>query len=197
MLVALLAAVVVGGLASAVRPPAASTTAVVVARADLLPGTALTDADLDVVALPDPGLPVDAVRDAAALRGRLVAAPVRTGEPVRERDVVGEQLLAALGPGLVAVPVRLADDGVVTLLQPGDVVDLVAAHDGSAEVVATGVRVLVVPRSATSSSVLGTSPATSTGSLAVVAATPSAALALQRAEAEGRVGVFWRAGRNR
>lgn len=187
----------VGGLASAVRPPGAATAPVVVARADLLPGTALTDADLEVVALPEPGLPVDAVRDAAALRGRLVAAPVRAGEPVRERDVVGEQLLDALGPGLVAVPVRLADDGVVALLQPGDVIDLVAAHDGSAEVVAAGVRVLVVPRSATSTSVLGTSTSASTGSLAVVATTTSAALALQRAEAEGRVGVFWRAGRNR
>ena len=76
-------------------------------------------------------------------------------------------------------------------------IDLVAAHDGSAEVVAAGVRVLVVPRSATSTSVLGTSTSASTGSLAVVATTTSAALALQRAEAEGRVGVFWRAGRNR
>mgnify|MGYP001406830052 CR=1 FL=1 len=197
LLAALLAAIVVAGLATTLRPPAASTADVVVARTDLAPGTTLSAADLVVVARPVDGLPADAVRTSDEMLGRLVAAPVRAGEPVRSRDVVGESLLAELGPGLVAVPVRLADEGVTALLQPGDVVDLVATRDGGAQVVAGGVRVLAVPRSAASTSVLGAGSTSTSGPLVVVAASTSAALALQRAEADGRVGVLWRTGRRR
>ncbi|HET7902780.1 MAG TPA: Flp pilus assembly protein CpaB [Candidatus Nanopelagicales bacterium] len=196
LLAAGLVAVAVMGLASAVHPPDAATTDVVVARADLVPGTALTGSDLVLAQRPEGALPDDAVRDPDEVRGRLVAAPVHAGEVLRRRDVVGEDLLAALGTGLVAVPVRLADDGVAALLQPGDVVDLVSAHEGSAEVVAAGVRVLAVPRAATSASVLGASGEVGAGSLVVVAASTSAALALQRAQSDGRVGVLWRAGRS-
>lgn len=197
LLAALLAALVVGGLATTLRPPEAPSTDVVVAAVDLAPGTTLTDSDLVALPRPAAALPADAVLDPSELLGRLVAAPVRAGEPLRSRDVVGEDLLAAVGAGLVAVPVRLADDGVAALLQAGDVVDLVAARDGAAEVVASGVRVLAVPRSPASTSVLGAGAGSSDGSLVVVAASTSAALAVQRAEAEGRVGVFWRAGRRR
>lgn len=193
----MLAAVVVVGLATAVRPPEPGTTDVVVASADLPPGSTLTEADLLRAPRPDDALPSDAVVDPTDLRGRLLAAPVRAGEVLRQRDVVGGTLLAALGDGLVAVPVRLADDGVAALLQPGDVVDLVAAHDGGAAVVAAGVRVLAVPRATATTSVLGTSSGGAEGgSLVVVAATPTDGLALQRAEAEGRVGLFWRTGRS-
>jgi Flp pilus assembly protein CpaB len=195
LLAALLAAVVVVGLATTLRPPAAATTDVVVARADLPPGATLTDDDLVVAPRPQDVLAVDVVRDPAQVRGRLLAAPVLAGEALRARDVVADALLGSLGGSVVAVPVRLADDGVAALLQPGDVVDLVSARDGAAEVVATGVRVLAVPRTPASSSVLGSSGSAGGGSLVVVAASPSAALALQRAEAEGRVGLFWRAGR--
>lgn len=191
----MLAAVVAVGLATAVRPPDARTTGVVVARADLLPGSTLTGSDLALAERPDDAVASDAVRDPADLRGRLLVAPVRAGEVLRQRDVVGSTLLSALGDALVAVPVRLADDGVAALLQPGDVVDLVAVHDGSAAVVAAGVRVLAVPRSAASTSVLGASSGSEGGSLVVVAASAADGLALQRAEAEGRVGLLWRAAR--
>lgn len=191
----MLAAVVAVGLATAVRPPDARTTGVVVARADLLPGSTLTGSDLALAERPDDAVASDAVRDPADLRGRLLVAPVRAGEVLRQRDVVGSTLLSALGDALVAVPVRLADDGVAALLQPGDVVDLVAVHDGSAAVVAAGVRVLAVPRPAASTSVLGASSGSEGGSLVVVAASAADGLALQRAEAEGRVGLLWRAAR--
>lgn len=183
------------GLATTLRPPAASTTDVVVARVDLPPGVVLGDSDVVVAPRASDSLPDDAATDAQPMLGRLVTAPIRAGEVVRGRDVVGDTLLASLGNGLVAVPVRLADDGVAALLQAGDVVDLTSAHDGAAEVVAAGVRVLAVPRAVAPTSVLGPSSADGGGSLVVVAASPSAALALQRAETEGRVGVFWRTGR--
>jgi pilus assembly protein CpaB len=188
---------VVTGLAVAVHPPEPSASPVVVARRDLVPGTTIDGSDLDLGPRPDTALPVDAVRDASLVEGRLVSSPVRAGEPLRLRDVVGETLLSALGTGLVAVPVRLADDGVTALLQPGDVVDVVVAREGSAEVVAAGVRVLAVPRAAAATSVLGAGSTPSSGPLVVVAATTAAALAVQRAEADGRVGLFWRAGKPR
>lgn len=198
MLAAGLAALVVLGVVSALRPPPASTTPVVVARADLRPGTSLADADLVVAERPNDGLPDDAVRAPENVSGRILAAPVRAGEVVRARDVVADSLLGALGPGLVALPVRLSDDGVSALLQAGDVVDLVSAREDRAEVVADGVRVLAVPRPlAASSPVIGAGTSAGGGSLVIVAATTATALAVQRAAASGTVGVFWRAGRIR
>lgn len=194
---AALAGLLAWTVVSALQGPGAVIRDVVVARADLAPGSRLTAADLAIEPRADTALPADPLVDPAAAAGRLVASPVRAGEPVRARDLVGPALLGSLGAGYVAVPVRLADDGVTALLRPGDVVDVVVADEDpagsttSAHVVAGAVHVLVVPEAA-SGSVLG-APAAS-GPLVVVAASPSAALELARAQASGRVGIVWREG---
>jgi hypothetical protein len=65
--------------------------------------------------------------------------------------LVGPASLRGLEPGLVAAPVRIADTEAVALLAAGDHVDVLAATvEGGAEarLVAAGVRVLSVPRPA-------------------------------------------------
>jgi hypothetical protein len=78
--------------------------------------------------------------------GRTLAAPLRAGEAVTDVRLVGPALTEG-HPGLVAVPVRLPDAGMVELLRAGDRIDLVSAdpQGGGAEVVATGVPVLAIP----------------------------------------------------
>jgi hypothetical protein len=87
---------------------------------------------------------------------------------------------------MLAVPVRVADAASVTLVQPGDRVDLVAAPvdptGQPAAVVAAAVRVLSVP---TSSSADG--QGSSDGALLVVAASQPVALALAGAATADRL----------
>jgi Flp pilus assembly protein CpaB len=203
---ALLAALVVAALATSLSPPAPASLEVLVARTALAPGARVNSDDVGLEARPSSGLPADAgtAADLATVVGRLVASPVLAGEVVRVRDVLDDPLLAALGPGLVAVPVRLDDEEVASLLRPGEVVDLVAAHvdtasgTTTAQVVAPRARVLVIPLAGAPASGLGTSGSTGAstvgGSLVVVAITPGAALELERARVSGRIGVVWRSG---
>lgn len=138
-------------LALALRPApapegggAAPTVPVVVAAGDLPAGTALTAADLAVARLP-PGLrPAGTVPDPGALSGRVLAAPVRSGEPVTDVRLVGTGLTALLAAGQVAAPVRLADLAVAALVHSGDRIAVLATPEGgnAAEVVAESALVL-------------------------------------------------------
>ncbi len=78
--------------------------------------------------------------------GRILAAPLRRGEPVTDVRLVGPQLTQGLS-GLTATPVRLPDAGMVALLQVGDRIDLVAAdpRGTGAETVAVDAPVLAIP----------------------------------------------------
>jgi len=88
----------------------------------------------------------------------------------------------SLPDGLLAAPVRLADAGVVGLLHPGDVVDVVAADSrGRGAVVAAAATVLSVPEAA--SDPLGTDPLG--GALVVLAVPSSTGVALAGAAAVG------------
>ncbi|WP_031082388.1 RcpC/CpaB family pilus assembly protein [Streptomyces sp. NRRL WC-3549] len=71
--------------------------------------------------------------------GRVTAAA--GARPVAEREREGRP------GGLVSAPVRIADAATVSLLRPGDHVDVIAAREGAAEarVVAQDVRVAEVP----------------------------------------------------
>ena len=201
LLAAALAAVVVGSLASALHPASEPTAAVVVAAHDLLPGSTLTVADLVVTERPSAAAPADGVPDPAGVVGRTVASPVLEGEVLRARDVVSPGLVAGLGLGMRATPVRLADDGATSLVRAGDTVDVLAAYGGdsaagaSAAVVASGVRVLVAPAPASggSASLLGGAPASAaSGAVLVLATTPAQALDLARASAGARLSVALR-----
>ncbi len=175
-----LAAGSVGAAVTALAPPPAPATPVVVAARDLTPGVPLAGSDLRTVDLPAADVPSGVVDDPAAAVGRLVAGPVRAGEPLTDVRLLGAALLPP-GPE-VAVPVRVAERGTAALVRAGDVVDVLsAAPDGSAAAatVVTAVRVLSVPLADDQGE----------GALLVLAATRSAASRLAAAAVTGRLSV--------
>ncbi len=129
-------------------PPDPTTRAVAVAARDLPGGQSLSAGDLAVRRLPPEAVPSGATATTGDWAGRTLAAPVRAGEVLTDRRVVAPGLAAGY-PGLVAVPVRVAEAGVLGLLRVGDAVDVVAAPvqgSGRAWVAAPGARVVAVPR---------------------------------------------------
>ncbi len=185
-------AVATGLPALAPAPP--TTTTVWAAAHDLEPGTALTRGDLTPLELPRAVVPDGALGPADALDGRTVAGRVRRGESLTDARLVGPGLLPPDDGGsaaLVAVPVRLADAGVVALLHVGDRVDVLGAatspaggRAGPAEVVAAGCLVLAVPAPAATAA---------DGALVVLAASSGTAGRLAAAEAGSRLSVAVRA----
>lgn len=165
-----------------VAPSPPRTVRVVTAAHDLAPGTPLTAGDLTTVAVPEKLVPAGALTDTGAAVGRAVAGPVRGGEALTDVRLLGAGLLT--GTGLVAVPVRLADQASTRLLHAGDRVDVLAAPTGgndpaaTALVVASGVQVLAVPETDDAE-----------GALVVVAATPAVAARLASAAVGSRLSV--------
>lgn len=196
---ALAAALLVTAVLVALRPassPAGVTpplgVPVVVVAKDLPAGATLSAADLRTVALPIGVVPAGTVREVGTLLGRIVAGPVRRGEPVTDARLVGPGLTAGLGPReSSAVPVRLADPETAALVRTGDRVDVLGTPIGTVGVdgeavagtpaveVATGVRVLAVLRGSEEAD----------GVVLVVAAAPAAARRLTGAAARHRLTV--------
>lgn len=141
----LAAAAVAAGL-SAVAPAAEPGVAVLTASRDLVAGSPLVPGDVVTTSLPADVVPDGVLIDAAETVGRVVAGPVRRGEPLTDVRLLGATLLA--GSDDVAVPVRVAEPATAALVRAGDVVDVLsAAPDGgaAASVVATALAVLSVP----------------------------------------------------
>jgi pilus assembly protein CpaB len=182
---ALLAIAALAGL-RAISPKPAATITVWAAAHDLTGGQPLAHADLIRLALPVAAVPAGALRPAVRIVGRLLAAPVRRGEPLTDVRLLGPSLLASLPtPGLVAIPVRVADgSAAAAVVKAGDVVDVLEIADPSAGgprqpvTVATRVPVLTVP---------GAGDGTDGGGLVVLAATPAQAGALAQASAGARL----------
>ncbi|MGY1727436.1 Flp pilus assembly protein CpaB [Geodermatophilus sp. SYSU D01062] len=151
----LAAALAVGALLFALRPPPAPVapptagTPVVTAASDLPAGTVLGADLLATADLPAGTVPAGVAADPAQLAGRVLAAPLRAGEPVTDVRLLGPGLTALLPAGQVAAPVRLADLAVAGLAAAGDRVDVLATAPGAAraEAVARGALVLAAPRS--------------------------------------------------
>jgi pilus assembly protein CpaB len=146
--------------------------------ADHTGGAALSAGDVTIERLPPADVPADALLAGHPVLGRLLAAPVRRGEPLTDVRLLSTSLLGALGTsGLVAVPVRVADAAATTaLVQPGNRVDVLAADPGSGGSTSTVVRnvlVLAVPGR-------DDSGASGTDGLLVVAATSAQADDLAR-----------------
>ena len=174
----LAAASVASGL-SAVAPAGPDTVAVLTAAHDLPAGAVLAPADLTPVALPVGLVPQGALTEAAGAAGRVVAGPVRRGEPLTDVRLLGASLLPA--GSQVAAPVRLAEPATGALVQAGDVVDVLSASPeggAAADVVATRLAVLSVP---------DLSDAAGEGALVVVAASRSTAARLAAAAVTGRL----------
>jgi Flp pilus assembly protein CpaB len=143
LLAAVLTAVAVAaGLHAAAAPPPASVSVVTAAR-DLPAGTLLSASDLSRREFAPDSVPEGL---AGAAVGRILASPLRRGEPVTDVRLVGPELTEG-EPGRTAVPVRLPDAAMVDLLEVGDVIDLVATdpQGSGASVVAGGVPVLAIP----------------------------------------------------
>jgi pilus assembly protein CpaB len=179
------AAAVAAGLTVVAPAPPASTTVLSAAR-DLTAGHALALDDLSPLELPPSAVPAGALRPGAAVLGRIVAGPVRRGEPLTDVRLVGAALLARLpDSGLVAVPVRIADPGAVALLRAGDRVDVLAAAEGqpAAAVVAADALVVTVPAEDGSAGPLDG------GALVVLATTPETARRVAQAAVSARLSV--------
>lgn len=148
----LLAGSVAFGL-HALAPPPPPGVPVVVAARDVAAGATLQPRDLRVISRPVGSVPEGALRNASQATRRPVVSAVRRGEVLTDVRLVGPASLRGLEPGLVAAPVRIADTEAVGLLAAGDHVDVLAATvEGGPEarLVAAGVRVLSVPRPASS-----------------------------------------------
>jgi pilus assembly protein CpaB len=181
LLAAGLAAASVASALSVLAPTPAPTVPVLTAARDLAAGSVLTPEDLVQAAVPSALAPEGALPDLASATGRLLAGPVRRGEPLTDVRLLGSALLP---PGSqVAVPVRLAEPAVGALLQAGDRIDVLAASpEGgvAAQVVATELVVLSVP---------ALPDAVGEGALVVVGATRSTAARLAAAAVTGRLSV--------
>lgn len=120
--------------------------AVVVAGSDLGAGTTLSDGDVEVVTFRDGSVP-DGVLVHREVTGRVLASPLRRGEPVTDARLLAPGLTAQV-QGRSVVPVRLEDGAVASLLRVGDVVDLIRvdARTGGHQALSRGARVVsVVP----------------------------------------------------
>ncbi|WP_166347309.1 SAF domain-containing protein [Phytoactinopolyspora limicola] len=119
---------------------------VLVAARDLSGGEPIHADDITTVALPPDTLPGGLV-GASDVIDRVLAGPVRAGEPITDRRLLGPALLDGWGSDLVAAPVRVTDAGAATLIRTGDRIDLLAAGGEAltgAHVVASDVPVLTV-----------------------------------------------------
>ncbi|WP_053207591.1 Flp pilus assembly protein CpaB [Jiangella muralis] len=181
LLAAGLAAAAVAFAIQAASPQPPPAVDVVVAARDLPGGVVIDGDDLTLAALPPDAVPSGAVARSGAVGG-LLAAPVRAGEPITDRRLLGPGLLEGWGDDVVATPVRVADAGAVGQLRPGDRIDLLAtALDGAArtDVVAADVPVLTVPAAGDGG--------LAEGALVLVAATPDQAAGLATAAVTSRL----------
>ncbi|MCW2714497.1 MAG: hypothetical protein JWN88_1544 [Frankiales bacterium] len=184
----LAAAAVAAGL-SAVAPSPEPAVQVVTAARELVAGTPLTPDDLVASTVPEALVPAGALSDVDAVVGRLVAGPVRRGEPLTDVRLLGTELLRQPSPGgsdEVVVPVRVAEPAAGALVRPGDLIDVLGASPeggATATELATAVRVLSVPE-------LGDDPGE--GALLVVAASRATAGRLAAAAVTSRLSLVVR-----
>jgi Flp pilus assembly protein CpaB len=183
----LAAAAVAAGLTT-LAPPPPRTVEVLVAAHDLAGGGQLGAGDVRLAAFLPPTVPSGALRRTGAAVGRVLAAPLRAGQPLTDLALVGDSLVAGYGRGVVGAPVRIADAGAVSLLHVGDTVDvLAAAPDGgqAATVVAAAAPVVAVPAVDADGGPLGS------GALLVLAVSPQVAAELATAAVSSQLSLVF------
>ncbi|GAA1427278.1 hypothetical protein GCM10009616_03990 [Microlunatus lacustris] len=185
-LAAVAAALAVLTSLSAALPEPPPERTVLVAAHEVPGGTVLAATDLERRALRAADVPAGALDAPEQVVGRAVSAPLAEGQVLTSLALVAPQTRSA--PGRVVAPVRLSDPGVVALLRPGDVVDLVGADEqgGGAAVVARSTRVVTVPQVDTEMS-----PG-STGGLVLVEVAAGTATELAQAAVTGPLTLVWR-----
>jgi pilus assembly protein CpaB len=103
----------------------------VVAAADIAPGTLLTKDLVKVVTWPQELVPPRAIANLAGVENRILDTPVTKGEPILHTKLAPQGtsagLAGLLGQGKRAVSVRVDDvSGVAGFVHPGDHVDVLA-----------------------------------------------------------------------
>lgn len=147
LLAALCCGIAVAAGVQAVAAPTPPAVPVLAAAHDLPAGQPLGDDDLTTVSLPPDAVPDGTVAAGDDdLIGRVLASPLRAGEPVTDVRLAGDDLASA-HPELAVMPLRLPDAALAALLIPGDRIDLVATgpQAGESRVVAADALVLAVP----------------------------------------------------
>ena len=159
LLAALACCAAAGAAVSGLAPPDAERSTVVLAARDLAAGSVLGPGSLKSASIPSEAVVPGSYSGPGPVVGRRLATPLLQGSPVTEVSLAGSGLLAGTAPGTVAVPLRPADPSVLALLDPGQLVTVVSAAegtgwsasaetdagpDGKTEVLATSVPVLWV-----------------------------------------------------
>lgn len=178
LLASVAAAAAVYCTVSALSPEPPETSAVLAAARDLAGGTTPSDRDLRTIQLPPAAVPSGALRPGDHLGDRVLAAPVRAGEPLTDVRFVAPGLVRRLGGDTVAYPVRIDDTEVAALLRAGDRIDVLAAGSATAgTIVARAVPVLSLPAQTGSGH----------GALVVVAVPRAVAAAIAQASVNNRI----------
>ncbi len=175
---------------------------VVLAAADLPAGRSLRPADLIVAQLPADAAPPGASAEAAAVVGATLISPIAAGEAVTATRILGQNDAGGGLRGRTAMPVVLADAGVLPYLRPGQRVDVLwaptaqgpADADSSAKVVAADVAVLVVPQPAARDGPFADGGTAVSDGTVILEVDEDSAIALASAAANGRLSVLLRGG---
>jgi Flp pilus assembly protein CpaB len=168
-----------------VRPDPPASTAVVVAARDLESGALIHRDDVRLVSMPDDVVPSAAATAVADVAGETVAAPMRAGEPLTDRRVVGASLVSGYPAGSVAAPIRVTDAEAAALLTVGDRVDVYSAPavGDEARLVVADAPVVAVPRNG---------PDPGGGALIVLAVDDGAAASLAGTASHGVLSIVLR-----
>lgn len=185
LIAAALAAAAVICLVRVLAPTAPHLDAVAVAAHDLSGGAVIGQGDVVIVQMPPDVVPAGAFGTTEAVLGASVAAPMRSGEPLTDRRLLGAELIHGYPPGMVASPVRIQDAEVVSLLQPGNRIDLYApaGHSGPATRIVSGAVVVMLPKAAEDQG---------NGALVVLAVSSSQAAEIAQASATAALSVSLR-----
>jgi Flp pilus assembly protein CpaB len=144
------ALVVLAAVTALRSDPDGDQTDIVVAARDLSPGVELTAADVRLETRTAATVPDGWQSSVDAVVGSTLAGPARRGEVLTDVRLLGPRLAqSAAGPNARIVPLHLADTALLDLIRPGDVVDVLAAPNNSADdtdprVVATDAVVVLV-----------------------------------------------------
>lgn len=149
--------VVAAGVVAIAAARAPADAPIVVAAADLRPGTVISAGDLSVRRTPPEHRPVGAFSDVDAVVGQRLTGPLRTGEVLTESRLLTTRLPRLLTGSSSArlVPVRPADGAVTQLVRQGDLVDVV---DAESAVLARDAVVAVAPGIASGNRPAGSEP---------------------------------------
>jgi Flp pilus assembly protein CpaB len=185
---------------SAIAAKRSPTIQIVIAANDLPAGHRLTADDLRFARIDPVAAPINAATDVTSLVGKHLTVAVSEREPLTPQRVIGAT--GGVSAGMLVTSVRLADPGSADLVSTGDRVDVLAARSGiddglgpapddAARIVASGVRVVGVPRAASSSGGLlgGDAAAGSASGLLLLEVDRSTARALAGAAASARLSV--------